>query len=196
MPCTTLSFVLAAAAATVLVDAKPEYVARVPNGANVNGVAALGHVNPSGGGANNEFGLKFRSVGETWTQDLCMDDSDGDGQTNGQELGDPCCEWVQDTNAVLRRTTGLSHPGDALSMSDASLWEGLDCSMTGMPNVTDSNGTTDDVGAISPDETGSIPLGPDQTDDPFAPTSRATSLAVPAIFSTIAFGAGVAAFFM
>jgi hypothetical protein len=26
-----------------------------------------------------------------WTQTLCLADSDGDGQSNGQELGDPCC---------------------------------------------------------------------------------------------------------
>src|SRR5512133_2225584 len=25
--------------------------------------------------------------------DLCSGDADGDGQTNGQELGDPCCSW-------------------------------------------------------------------------------------------------------
>ena len=24
---------------------------------------------------------------------MCEDDADGDGQSNGRELGDPCCLW-------------------------------------------------------------------------------------------------------
>ncbi len=28
-----------------------------------------------------------------WTKELCVMDSDEDGATNGEELGDPCCEW-------------------------------------------------------------------------------------------------------
>jgi hypothetical protein len=40
-------------------------------------------------------------------------DSDGDGITNGEELGDPCCLWTP-TNPKPKgfRTTILSHPGD------------------------------------------------------------------------------------
>lgn len=29
-----------------------------------------------------------------WTVDLCQKDSDGDGKTNGEELGDPNCTWI------------------------------------------------------------------------------------------------------
>jgi len=36
-------------------------------------------------------------------------DSDGDGQTNGFELGDPCCVWT--ANATPAFTTDISHPG-------------------------------------------------------------------------------------
>jgi hypothetical protein len=40
----------------------------------------------------------FFKAGKTWTADLCKKDSDGDGFTNGQELGDPDCkvgaEWL------------------------------------------------------------------------------------------------------
>ncbi len=28
-----------------------------------------------------------------WTKELCEMDSDEDGATNGEELGDPCCKW-------------------------------------------------------------------------------------------------------
>ncbi|XP_046545867.1 tyramine beta-hydroxylase-like [Haliotis rubra] len=36
-------------------------------------------------------------------------DSDGDGMTNGQELGDPQCIWT--LGATPTRTAGLTHPG-------------------------------------------------------------------------------------
>ena len=49
----------------------------------------MGHINTSGGGARNPFGLDFASEGTTWTVSLCGMDSDGDGFTNGEELGDP-----------------------------------------------------------------------------------------------------------
>jgi hypothetical protein len=51
----------------------------------------------------------------TWTKALCQEDSDGDGQTNGQELGDPCCTWVE--GVAEPRTTAISNPGDATSRS-------------------------------------------------------------------------------
>ncbi|EGZ21736.1 hypothetical protein PHYSODRAFT_247485, partial [Phytophthora sojae] len=105
---TTLSIALVATAAAV-VSARPTYVARLPNGDNVSGVAALGHVDPAGGGANNDFGLDFASAGDEWTAEFCQKDSDGDGQTNGQELGDPCCEWS--VGSTPRWTSGVSHPG-------------------------------------------------------------------------------------
>ena len=50
-----------------------------------------------------------------WTAALCQKDSDGDGQTNGQELGDPCCTWVEGQAAP--RTTAVSNPSDPLGKS-------------------------------------------------------------------------------
>lgn len=38
-----------------------------------------------------------------------MKDSDGDGKTNGQELGDPHCTWTK--GEIPTHTNGLSHPG-------------------------------------------------------------------------------------
>ena len=40
---------------------------------------------------------------------LCLLDSDGDGRTNGVELGDPNCTWTVTNGATL--TPAVSHPG-------------------------------------------------------------------------------------
>jgi dopamine beta-monooxygenase len=37
----------------------------------------------------NAFGNAFRANGFKWDKALCLADSDGDGKTNGAELGDP-----------------------------------------------------------------------------------------------------------
>ncbi|KAF1792914.1 hypothetical protein GQ600_8170 [Phytophthora cactorum] len=149
----TLSIAVVATALAVA-NARPTYVARLPNGDNVSGVAALGHTNPDGGGANNDFGLDFGRAGEEWTTEFCQQDSDGDGQTNGQELGDPCCEWVQDSNAVVRWSEGVSHPGDSSSTSDESLWADITCgTATGTSNSTST--TTGSGSSASTVEAGS-----------------------------------------
>ncbi|KAF1789652.1 hypothetical protein GQ600_4885 [Phytophthora cactorum] len=70
------------------------YAMRVPNGDKVPGVTALGHLDPVLAGPMNEFGMDMIDADFHWTKEFCMKDSDGDGQTNGQELGDPCCEFV------------------------------------------------------------------------------------------------------
>ncbi|KAL3870612.1 hypothetical protein ACJMK2_038660 [Sinanodonta woodiana] len=69
----------------------------------------VGHNNPLGGGQRNPFGLAFHAAGNQWTTSLCQQDSDGDGKTNGQELGDPDCVWSR--GQAPSKSTGLSHPG-------------------------------------------------------------------------------------
>jgi len=96
-----------AAAFFVLAGAHPEYVPLQPNGATVTipkNVAAIGHVDKAGGGALNKYGEDFSAQGNAWTRALCEADSDGDGQTNGLELGDPCCVWKVGRK-VSERTT-------------------------------------------------------------------------------------------
>jgi hypothetical protein len=44
-----------------------------------------------------------------WNATFCCLDADKDGQTNGFELGDPCCVWT--ANATPAFTTDISHPG-------------------------------------------------------------------------------------
>ncbi|KAJ1638866.1 hypothetical protein T492DRAFT_577722, partial [Pavlovales sp. CCMP2436] len=81
---------------------------RIPNGRNVPGAQGVGHTSTGGGGSRNAFGSDFQSAGETWTTALCQKDSDGDGRSNGEELGDPSCKWkVGDTPS----SSSVSHPG-------------------------------------------------------------------------------------
>ncbi|KAL3870619.1 hypothetical protein ACJMK2_038667 [Sinanodonta woodiana] len=69
----------------------------------------VGHKNALGGGERNPFGLAFSTAGKQWTKALCQLDSDGDGKTNGQELGDPNCVWRPGYRPL--QSVGLTHPG-------------------------------------------------------------------------------------
>lgn len=100
---------------TLGVRAHPEFQSRVPNGGRVsrNGVSwpAVGHSLASTGQdvGENEFGVAFKLAGYQWTYSLCRADADGDGQSNGFELGDPDCVWKM--GDAPARSTGISHPG-------------------------------------------------------------------------------------
>ena len=48
-----------------------------------------------------------------WTQELCNLDSDGDGRTNGEELGDPECIWTE--GDAPSTTSDITHPGKTLT---------------------------------------------------------------------------------
>eukprot|EP01134_Creolimax_fragrantissima_P002778 CFRG2778T1 len=113
---------------SVLVHGLRIYQTQIPNGANVpcppdtdgceNDICpGVGHDTCVGGTfPNNQFGLDFQSADHIWTVDLCNMDSDGDGATNGQELGDPCCEWVMGEIPEYADAEYLGHPGFATSI--------------------------------------------------------------------------------
>ncbi|XP_059159946.1 temptin-like [Physella acuta] len=69
----------------------------------------VGHMNFGGGGELNPFGRDFLAAGKKWTTNLCRLDSDGDGWTNGQELGDPKCQWR--VGRKLPKARSITHPG-------------------------------------------------------------------------------------
>merc|ERR1711963_1036752 len=93
------------------------FQSNIPNGASVphpcqaGGTwAGVGHLNPAGGGDRNAFGVAFKNNGYQWTDALCREDSDGDGKTNGEELGDPNCVWVKGGDGPSF-SEGITHPG-------------------------------------------------------------------------------------
>ena len=100
-------------------SAHPQYVARNPNGAAYGAAgAALGHKNPSDPGARGSYGQAFAANGFTYTG-LCAGDADGDGMSNGHEMGDECCLWsaAADCPASVLTAIELSDPFDASSIS-------------------------------------------------------------------------------
>lgn len=44
-----------------------------------------------------------------WSESLCRMDSDGDGKSNGEELGDPNCVWRE--GDIPQYVRGVTHPG-------------------------------------------------------------------------------------
>ena len=69
----------------------------------LQGSTAFGPSKRWGGGARNVFGKAFQDAGFKWSKELCQADSDGDGQSNGFELGDPDCCWnAGDTPKLLQ----------------------------------------------------------------------------------------------
>lgn len=100
-----------------------QYQELIPNGNAVYHedrlVPGVGHDSALGGGRLNQFGKDFRAAGRVWTDQLCRKDSDGDGKTNGEELGDPKCEWKPGAPAP-NGGRAISHPGikDELSCLD------------------------------------------------------------------------------
>lgn len=112
------------------------YKKRLPNGnKNIAGSTALGHTNGSGGGTRNAFGFAFQNAGHKWTETLCKADTDGDGQTNGLELGDPNCCWVE--GDIPLSVTDLSHPGKADSKTQRTFSGERKC-----PSVGPSSGSS------------------------------------------------------
>ncbi|KAL3662953.1 hypothetical protein V7S43_011899 [Phytophthora oleae] len=133
----TVPFLAVAATTTALFSpeaaASKEFVALIPNGNNVPKTPAIGHSDGTGrSSATNAFGNAFADAGKSWTSGLCQADTDGDGQTNGQELGDPCCEWT--VGSTPRWTSGVSHPSDASQTSNESLWTNINC--TGVATIS------------------------------------------------------------
>ncbi|XP_062594442.1 MOXD1 homolog 1-like [Saccostrea cucullata] len=82
---------------------------KVPNPCNPSLIwYGVGHLGAHGSGPRNQFGKDFLKANKKW-EDICRLDSDGDGQYNGLELGDPNCEWST-TNRNLT-LPAFSHPG-------------------------------------------------------------------------------------
>jgi len=89
----------------------PVYRDFVPNGHYFKAVGHTGDPN-EGYTARSSFGSDFSRYGKSWTEALCKLDSDGDGFSNGEELGDPDCKWSKSGGKPVC-TTKVSDPGDS-----------------------------------------------------------------------------------
>ncbi|XP_076468958.1 dopamine beta-hydroxylase-like [Babylonia areolata] len=130
--------ILAVALCLPSIHPYPMYGQEIPNGDQVPHPCkpnflwhGVGHQISQGGGARNPFGEDFAANGHKWTEALCRKDSDGDGRTNGEELGDPECVWSKGQTPPVTAATSLSHPGvcdpwNAVECVGRNAW--LDCS--------------------------------------------------------------------
>ena len=51
-------------------------------------------------------------IAQKWNEYICRADSDRDGLSNGEELGDPDCVWRPGaTPAQVNQITQITHPG-------------------------------------------------------------------------------------
>jgi predicted ferric reductase len=139
----TIGLVLLIALHNSNVYGKQSFQAKIPNGGRVPGHPALGHKSATSGNSLNNFGRDYERYDGRWTTAFCNADSDGDGQSNGLELGDPNCVWTR--GATPQRLTLISDPSDSSSRTTAS------------PTYTDPLATP------SPPITSVPPLGPSQT---------------------------------
>ena len=87
----------------------------VPNADNVLGCDGLLATDVTSlvttGGGYNQFAADLAQAGGQWTKHLCSLDSDGDGITNGEELGDAACSWSPLEAPSVTDRTLLTHPG-------------------------------------------------------------------------------------
>jgi len=119
-----------------LVEARDFRPARIPNGTVFS--CSNCHINPLGGGPRTPFGeAVFSKIGGTtfdvpfWDSQLAGMDSDGDGYTNGQELGDPDGDFQN-----IGPASAVTNPGNASSKPNMA------------PGFTSSPITTATVGVL------------------------------------------------
>lgn len=148
-----VSFLLLASAS--IGHARGFRVGLTPNGSENN--CATCHFSPGGGGARNPFGEDVNGLvsrggrEEFWSPELAMEDSDFDGFTNGEELGDI------DGDGVPERTVNLGHPGAAdilpeRSVGDCNLDTVLDAvDLQCVPSVEDRDAVLSALNTVAGD---------------------------------------------
>ncbi len=96
-------------------EARRSYLGDIPNGSQARCAAC--HLD-GGSGPRNAFGDSYTAAGGAWSALYALD-SDGDGESNGLELGDPCGVWVP--GSAPARGDMLSNPGLASSTSSVPM---------------------------------------------------------------------------
>ncbi|XP_033750816.1 dopamine beta-hydroxylase-like [Pecten maximus] len=148
---TLLSSLVFAVIVVCYVHAYPSFQTSIPNGGSVldpcddtTAWPGIGHEAMGGSGPLNPFGRDLKNNGKVWNLTLCEMDSDGDGISNGAELGDPDCEWTPGSNPAGQPT---GHPGMCEPWSDPVCLqknafhicetENMTCDVINSPDVQD-----------------------------------------------------------
>lgn len=165
-------------------EARRSYLSDVPNGRAADCIAC--HVDGDSGPLN-AFGDHYAAA-DGWWAGIYDLDSDGDGETNGLELGDACGLWVP--GAVPPRSSGLSNPGLLASVSSQVM---PDCGEV----VPDAGAPTDASppradGSLSPDG-GPMATDPLPSDYPSTRVSNACAVSPGARGSVGSSGVGSSA---
>lgn len=116
---------------STVASARSFRVAQLPNGFEIGCTSC--HVG-FGGGPRNAFGRDVDRTmvdGDVDWQALCDLDSDGDGYTNGQELGDPGCDWTGAGDPLSNDFP--SNPGAADSFPAPDLGVTIEASEESLP---------------------------------------------------------------
>lgn len=129
-------------------------VSMLPNG-NALGCASC-HIRSSGGGPRTPFGDDVRSIvggsrAPFWSETLASMDSDGDGFSNGLELGDP------DGDGIAEAGAQVTNPGNADSFPEISIPEPVSTTLFIQANGNDLTLTWEEGGTL---ESSRSPLGP------------------------------------
>lgn len=120
-------FLFAFFSVTILIS-RDWRVFQIPNGNKYS--CGTCHLDPAGGGDRNAFGREVEkrvSVGGTqefWSPALAAIDSDGDGKTNGQELGDPFGTW-KSGQPNPGNFGAVTNPGDRSSATAVENFAGV-----------------------------------------------------------------------
>ena len=156
---------VAAVSFASVAEARPFRVGQIPNGLMVappNGCQSC-HMSPQGADARNNFGMAVENTldppGPTgvvqWTAALASADSDGDGVSNGQELGDPLGTWQMGQVDPPGPVSNPGDPNDTIALPDAGVMDagqtpdaGVDAG-TQMPMGDDDDGGCQNVSGPS-----------------------------------------------
>mgnify|MGYP001127676329 CR=1 FL=1 len=126
-----IGLALGLAVAAVVASAASDcgYLSRLPSSATTFGCAnchdgASSYAVPTGA-ALNPFGVAFQQNGLLWDDTLAEANADGDGCSNGVELGDSNGDGTPDRN-VTQQTTNPGVDGDCEAAStDEATWGAL-----------------------------------------------------------------------
>ena len=116
----------------------------VPNAGKFD--CGLCHVDPAGGGPRNPFGQQIEAMGldgegllaeqsVVWSA-VFNEDADGDGFTNGLELGDPDGAWVIGDGDPAVRVPSLPGDPDSVPCGTNAIHPGEECDGTDLDGQT------------------------------------------------------------